>query len=803
MVESRSVVHNQKKKKKNEEMLTKRCHVGSWSWSWICSVSLVVVVPLLVTVTGFFNPAFAAFVEEDYAFQESKGDNNNNNAVDGTITDHGQRLVQWVRSNGGFVSDKIEVRRLDVNDRNSSYGVFATQNIDVSEILLVIPRSCLITTFEEDICDTVDLLAQEFALGKQSQYEPFVTYLFEALPYGQLPPLWSQAGKRLLTNIVFDHGRKKQVFPPSKLLDTEWIGCESFEESTPLLNRHAAMLVHQRGWDEVMIPILDMLNHRNGPIWWNTRESHSVHDSSKPVHVEASRAIRVGEEVYSTYDNCLDCGGRDNSYGTPEILRDYGVVEMMQQRWVFRAQGIAFSLDYKYAEDGSIPDETDLQLDWLTDKRLDDDDVRFFEDQTARLQKLGEDLKKGKDPDVPEREWNTIVQYHKALLTALKVLLKETRQDELCLHGKSDSCQVSNSRYDALNEMYNNENYDTYVCDIDWSFPTYEVLGTIQSQYQESYFIEHPEHHDVCFELDTTWQICGSYRPHYHEFGTHYPASFLPKLKRVLWVGGGDSMLLHEILKYNTSLELAIGLELDQKVTRSSFRYFGTQPHWDKHDRVQWWYGDAAKSLLMLPKEYFGTFDLILVDLSETVMSFSVNKELDIMAALSLLLKPDGIFMKNEVYMDQLSELFTHSMHLHVFSVPILCSQSFIYGSNSINFMKGNVTDHGTKDNLVFKPLTEYDDRYFEIHDYVYNANPKRHCTDKETEEIPTIQESSPGILMILEAENVDSKILSSADEVLKVIKAGWWTRMAYRLCRRLRPLRLRMVWQVVWSRLC
>ena len=78
-------------------------------------------------------------------------------------------------------------------------------------------------------------------------------------------------------------------------------------------------------------------------------------------------------------------------------------------------------------------------------------------------------------------------------------------------------------------------------------------------------------------------------------------------------------MILHEALQY-PSLEFVVGLEIDQKVTRNSFKYFGTQPHWDD-DRVQWWYGDAAKSLLMLPKDYFGTFDMVLVDLSETIMS--------------------------------------------------------------------------------------------------------------------------------------------------------------------------------------
>ena len=43
-------------------------------------------------------------------------------------------------------------------------------------------------------------------------------------------------------------------------------------------------------------------------------------------------------------------------------------------------------------------------------------------------------------------------------------------------------------------------------------------------------------------------------------------------------------MLLHELLKYE-SIELIVGLELDQKVTRGSYKHFGTQPHFDD-DRV-------------------------------------------------------------------------------------------------------------------------------------------------------------------------------------------------------------------------
>lgn len=73
---------------------------------------------------------------------------------------------------------------------------------------------------------------------------------------------------------------------------------------------------------------------------------------------------------------------------------------------------------------------------------------------------------------------------------------------------------------------------------------------------------------------------CSSYRPHYHEFFAHFPARYLPSIERVIFLGSGDAMLLHEILKY-PSLKKVVGLELDQTVTRKSFKHFKTQPHFD------------------------------------------------------------------------------------------------------------------------------------------------------------------------------------------------------------------------------
>ena len=51
----------------------------------------------------------------------------------------------------------------------------------------------------------------------------------------------------------------------------------------------------------------------------------------------------------------------------------------------------------------------------------------------------------------------------------------------------------------------------------------------------------------------------------------------------------------------------------------------------------------------MLPEDYYGSFDVVLVDLSDTLLSLSVTKEMDIIGALSLLLRPGGVFAMNEL----------------------------------------------------------------------------------------------------------------------------------------------------------
>jgi len=289
-----------------------------------------------------------------------------------------------------------------------------------------------------------------------------------------------------------------------------------------------------------------------------------------------------------------------------------------------------------------------------------------------------------------------------------------------------------------------------------------------KSFYQEISWSENPNKPDVCMSLDDILQICHSYRPHYHEPYVHFPAAYMKEMKRVAFIGGGDSMLLHEALKY-PNVEMILGLELDQKVVRESLKHFHTQPHFED-PRVQWWFGDASKSLALLPREWFGTFDLVMVDLSETAMSISVTDDLDIFGALALLMKPEGIFVKNELYYGQMSKLFDHSVFVYMTDYPILCDQDWAMGSNSIDFLHpkiegGLMETHGVSA-FEYNALDDVDEHYKLIKDYSHNDARKQGKCDLYDKEVaqaknpapkadPVKPDKSTGVLLVVEAEGV------------------------------------------------
>jgi hypothetical protein len=575
-----------------------------------------------------------------------------------------QDLTAWLRSEGGYFNPKLEIRRADPSDPTSAYGIFALATIQLEERLMDIKSSSTIRHQVTDVnsllvdddnddddedegaslfqalCGLTERLLKELRLGVKSKYAAYVDYLL-VQEHGQIPATWSQAGKALLLKVMHEED------PEEGLGMLDWIQ-NTFEgeciQRGNSFEIQALALVAQREYDGILIPLFDMINHSNDKEAINIKRTSLDLDV---VRVWASREIPAGQELFTTYDQSAE---------TPEILRDYGFVESYPRK--FRLGRIEEDLLFSIHENKQTKE---LEVTWeMKDKESPDvQGIGWMQQYRKKLQNLlhGRELEANRN-NIPKKEWDVIFEYLQVILTAVDSAIQtaiydlsnSVKQNGDC--KKDGSCSVPWLSYADLDESIrasDDEYFWIYQCEtLVYGIDHFDLIGSSDSHYQSMDYYMDEKTKEMCFHIDGVFQMCSSYRPHYHEMGVHVPARYLvDSLKRVLWIGGGDAMLLHEILKY-PDLELAVGLELDQKVTRGAFKYFGVQPHFD-NEKVQWWFGDASKSLLMLPEDYFGSFDMVLVDLSDTVLSLSVTKEMDIIGALSLLLKPDGIFAMNEL----------------------------------------------------------------------------------------------------------------------------------------------------------
>mmetsp|Transcript_30696 Transcript_30696/g.71919 ORF Transcript_30696/g.71919 Transcript_30696/m.71919 type:complete len:410 (-) Transcript_30696:32-1261(-) len=348
---------------------------------------------------------------------------------------HADSLVAWLmeskggRESKGVWNPSIEMRRADPFDPTSRFGMFANADIGKDTVLIHIPQSMLLDSREENPegmeCGTVHNLIEQFELKDESKYAPYVNYLLDTQPPGQLPSAWSEAGKRLF-NLALVGGDDKDgeyvALPPdapTTWVNTFWHGtCKGGKDP---LHEHASLLVVQRNWDDLLIPLFDMMNHRNGH-WYNTI-SNEVH-GGEPVVIKARRDIKAGEELYNSYNMCSDCYGRMTDYGTPEILRDYGFVEEYPHTWIFDDADVAFRVDEVYDAEGNGTGEYEV-TEWIEWVPLGED---MKEIQVIYLKQIRDTKNKlflERDPEVPEHEWLTAKNYLDAMEFDIKIAIRD------------------------------------------------------------------------------------------------------------------------------------------------------------------------------------------------------------------------------------------------------------------------------------------------------------------------------------------------------------------------------------------
>ena len=163
-------------------------------------------------------------------------------------------LIEWLRSNGGVFSDKVQFRHLDPNDASTPVGLFANDALKKGETIMVIPNKCLFTTPPpQGFCETARALAHHAREGEKSFFKDYVNYVFDGNKHKILPYRWSDDAKKILHEIA-----GKELYNPIGELGSFNSVCGDGGD----LEEDAWELVISRSWREVMIPVYDMVNHR-------------------------------------------------------------------------------------------------------------------------------------------------------------------------------------------------------------------------------------------------------------------------------------------------------------------------------------------------------------------------------------------------------------------------------------------------------------------------------------------------------------------------------------------------------------
>ena len=513
-----------------------------------------------------------------------------------TAFDHAQAQVDWIRRKGGFFHDKLSFHQ-DVassgaagssasSSSSSSVvrGVYVTADIPEGEILMSIPNECLLksmwgTGYD---CDTVRNLVRQRRLGAESEFAPYVNYLFDAAHAPGTPPLpsaYSDAGKRLLESVL-----GIEMPTSSTMTKKTWesqCAPEYEDEVDSELHDRAYHMWLRRNWEDVLIPVYDMVNHRMGSKWTNV-EASSSHQDTDPVHVYATRDIEAGEQLLYPYNDCTD-----SRYSMELVLqhnlRDYGFVEQYPRRWMFRP----FKRDLVYELD--LNETTGkIEVTWLSKSRTvrkgernkspwgppetwdeDEEVMKYLRAQLERLKGMSEDLYGGVAELESEHERDTIVEFYEAMVAALEEGIRSALEIQdahgmgnLCHQNDDATCQP---HYDDLEETVEvGQIASDTICDSQKSwrrYGNYYRADKFESAYQkfeyEHRYVIDPETGketreiaDTCLRIGGVVHVCQSLRPQYHDVLIHVPARYVDgEVKRVLYLGGGGKQLF---IKMNT-----------------------------------------------------------------------------------------------------------------------------------------------------------------------------------------------------------------------------------------------------------
>ena len=195
-------------------------------------------------------------------------------------------MVDWLKSNGAYINDKLQVRRVNPDDPSSPRGLFALESFDAGEIICNIPWDLMITPIESNSvaeiskfplsgqldCGTIKAVIEELGKNK-SDMTPYAKYL-HAQPRWYTLPFWSDDGQSLFWEMTND-----ERLPPIWIEDIieDWEK-ECDGDRTNEDHLFAVMLVKTRADYQYLVPFYGEYNVGRGNILPKTPFSNSSYD---------------------------------------------------------------------------------------------------------------------------------------------------------------------------------------------------------------------------------------------------------------------------------------------------------------------------------------------------------------------------------------------------------------------------------------------------------------------------------------------------------------------------------------------
>jgi len=162
-------------------------------------------------------------------------------------------------------------------------------------------------------------MLDEYEKGDESFYAPYLSYLFDdtvgGMSLGLTPSSWTYEGQQQL-HFILGHSDGDGGYSSGEGLQPAIFNRESVFEKcgdnfrAPMPKEEledevlreqaedALVFYWSRSWQDKMIPVLDMFNHRNGA-FLNVASTNA--HTGDDITASASRDIKAGEQLQNTY----------------------------------------------------------------------------------------------------------------------------------------------------------------------------------------------------------------------------------------------------------------------------------------------------------------------------------------------------------------------------------------------------------------------------------------------------------------------------------------------------------------------